>query len=360
MQHLYDFGISQEDPLTEFNVLDIQENDHLLCIASGGEVPLTLLCLKPGVKITAVDISATQLALCRLKLQAAIALPFPLNGKFLGYAHSDTKSRREIYFAKIHPYLIKEDQDFWVNHLSAIDNGVVNFGRFEGFIKRLRKIIILIIGKKNLLELVSSNDLMEQQAIFDIRIGGRRAVKYLFRIAFHPAIYKKRGLSSKALMHARSNTGELFFNKFRNFCTATPAKINYFLQYFLLGACTSNKAFPEYLQKNSRKILTNYRNNLNFKQTTLQEEVIASKAGCFNKIHLSNIGDWMTEEEFYIFIDLLHKTGTDKIKLCYRFLQKNHFENSILQDGRFGITPVNCEKTDRFPFYNILSIQGHG
>lgn len=360
MRHLYDFGISQEDPLTEIKVLDIQENDHVLCIASGGEVPLTLLCHRPGIKITAVDISPSQLALCRLKLQAAIELPFPLNGSFLGYAHSDAKSRRDIYFDKIHPNLTTEDQNFWLEHIFAIEKGAVNFGRFEGFIKRLRKIVTIIIGKKNLLKLVASNDTKEQQAIFDTQIAGRSAVKYLFRIAFHPAVYKNRGLSSKALIHAHTNTGALFFNKFRNFCTATPAKKNYFLQYFLLGACTSNIAFPEYLHENSRSILRTGRHNLIFKQTTIQEEVTVNKTDSFNKFHLSNIGDWMTNEAFCFFVEVLHNTYPDKIKLCYRFLQKNHFEDSIMWGEHFDVNSVAIEMTDRFPFYNVLSIQGHG
>lgn len=360
MRHLYDFGISQEDPLIEFHLLEIRQSDHVLCVASAGEVALSLLCLQPGVKITAVDISVTQIALCRLKLQAAIALPFPLNGRFLGYAHLESNTRREIYFDTIHPYLIIEDQKFWLEHLSAIENGVVNLGRFEGYIKRLRKILFIIIGKKNLLQLIACSETAEQQSIFDKQIAGRKAVKYLFRIAFHPAIYKNRGLSSQGLMHARANTGELFLNKFRNFCTATPAKKNYFLQYFLMGECTSSEAFPEYLQEESRRILVANRHNLIFRQSTLQEELAAHPSGIFNKIHLSNIGDWMSKQEFCLFIELLQNTCTNGIKLCYRYLQKNHFEDGHLNNDRFDITPVNIEMTDRFPFYNVLSIKGHG
>jgi S-adenosylmethionine:diacylglycerol 3-amino-3-carboxypropyl transferase len=360
MHHLYDFGISQEDPLTEFNVLEIQDDDRVLCVASAGEVPLSLLYLQPGAKITAVDISIAQLALCRLKLQAAIALPFPLNGRFLGYAPLESKTRREIYFEKIHPSLTIEDRGFWSQHLTAIEKGVINFGRFEGYIKRLRKILSIIIGKKNLQQLINCSDTAEQQAIFDKQIAGRKAVKYLFRVAFHPAIYKNRGLSPKGLMHARANTGKLFLNKFRNFCTATPAKKNYFLQYFLMGECTSVEAFPEYLRENSRGILVANRHNLTFREATLQEELAAHPAGTFNKIHLSNIGDWMSKQEFYFFVELLHNTCTSRIKLCYRFLQKNHFEHNYLGKEWFDITPVNIEMTDRFPFYNVLSIQGHG
>lgn len=360
MRHLYDFGISQEDPLTELNVLDIQNNDNVLCIASGGEVPLSLLCLRSGVKITAVDIANTQLMLCRLKIQAALLLPFPINGQFLGYGFLDDETRRSIYFDRIHSSLQKEDQEFWIQHITAIENGVIHYGRFERYIKRLRKIAALFIGKNNIYDLLNCNNVQEQQLIFDKKIALRRSVKYLFQIAFHPTIYKNRGLNSKGLVHAQANMGQLFFNKFRNFCTATPAKKNYFLHYFLNGTCDTDESFPEYLQEENGLLLQANKGNLVLKLSSLQNELEVHPAGTFNKIHLSNIGDWMSSDEFNLLKDTLCKYGNDETRLCYRFLQKNHLDTSNLCNNRFEVTSVNVDKTDRFPFYSILSINGHG
>ena len=38
MKNLFDFGMSQEDPLSEQSVLNIQTGDSVLSLASGGEV----------------------------------------------------------------------------------------------------------------------------------------------------------------------------------------------------------------------------------------------------------------------------------------------------------------------------------
>ncbi len=360
MRHLFDFGISQEDPLTEFNMLDIQPNDHVLCVASGGEVPLSLLCLQPGARITAVDISETQLMLCRLKLQSAILLPFPANSKFLGYAKADKKWRREIYLGQVQASLQEADKDFWKQNFTAIEKGVVNYGRFEGYIKNIRRILDLIIGKKNIKKLLACSAVSEQEYVFDKYIASRKAVNYLFRIAFHPAIYKNRGLNSQGLIHAQSKTGEVFFKKFRNFCTATPVNRNYFLHYFLTGGCFTKEAFPEYLWEDYRSKLTFNHNNITWKHSSLQDEMAANTPGTFNKIHLSNIGDWMSEEDFTRFLDILCIQSTGKEKLCYRFLQKNHLANRELCNNRFAVNMENIDMTDRFPFYSILSIQSNG
>ena len=226
MQHLFDFGISQEDPVIELNLLDIQLSDKVLSVASGGEMPLSLMCFQPGATITAVDISSSQLKLCRLKMQAAILLPFPENGQFLGYALADRRWRRNIYLDLIHAKLPGDDQVFWMRNQKAIEQGVINFGRFELHIKRVRAMIRLIIGKGNIEKLFSCTTLTEQENVFDKYIAKRKAIQLLFRIAFHPAIYRNRGLNSQALIHAEANTGVIFYNKFRRFCTSTPISLS--------------------------------------------------------------------------------------------------------------------------------------
>lgn len=357
MPHLYDFGIAQEDPLTELHVLDIQPGDHVLCVASGGEIPLSLLCLQPDIKITAVDISPNQLTLCRLKLKAALALPAPLNGAFLGFSPCEAKERHQIYINSIRPELSEQDQRFWDTNLLSIENGVINAGRFEGYIKTIRKILTFIIGKKNILELIACEEAGKQQALYDRQIGGRKALEYLFHIAFHPALYKKRGIRKEGLQHAPTNTGEIFLSKFRDFCTATPANRNYFLQYMLNGACTSAHALPEYCHSHFQPVLRGNIQNITFIHSSLQEVVKSNLPGTFTKIHLSNVGDWMSEKGFIDFATILHDTFSTETIACYRYLQKNHLHDNALLNKWFAVTQVKTDTTDRFPFYTTLSLR---
>lgn len=359
MRHLFDFGISQEDPFTEYNVLNIQPGDHVLCIAGGGEMPLSLAGLQPGIRITAVDISTTQLFLARLKLQAAVLLPVPLNGQFLGYARMGKKQRRDIYFDTIRPSLSREDLDFWDQHLEAVERGVINSGRFEKYIKKPRFLAALIMGNKNISRLLECRTIAEQESVFDKYIAKRKSLKLLFKIAFHPAVYKNRGLHAQALIHAKTKTGELFFNKFRSFCTATLTSRNYFFQYFLKGNCLFNESLPEYLQDEYRSAIANAPKNITWKHGSLQDELDAQPPGTFQKIHLSNIGDWMSEEDFDLLLKLLQKKCCKNEMVCYRYLQKNHLAHKDMSGNGFVITELDAEKTDRFPFYSLLSIIHH-
>lgn len=355
MKFLFDFGLSQEDPLTEQFVLEVQHGDRILSLASGGEVPLSLLSLNENIRIMAVDISEPQIKLCRLKLAAAVRLEFPENAQFLGYSGMNENQRLHLYREAIRPHLSADDALFWDQNLLFIRRGIINAGRFERYIRKMRFVARFFIGKNNLQRLISCRTLSEQIEVFDGSVATRKSLQMLFKFAFHPAIYRKRGLQEQALIHAGKTTGERFYSKFRDFCTASPANENYFLQYFLTGTCNSEASFPHYLQPENKRQLVNNLKNLELTTIPFQVALIEKGEGYFNKIHLSNLGDWITKEQFCELLGLFKKYCCPGTKICYRYLQKNHFLD--IGSKEFSIDDaisIIAEKKDRFPFYGII------
>ncbi|WP_243348167.1 DUF3419 family protein [Parabacteroides sp. FAFU027] len=358
MPLIFDFGISQEDPLTELLVLDIRSGDRILSIASGGEVPLTLTSLVENISITAVDISETQILLCRMKILAANHLDFPENGKFLGYASMPKRDRREIYLDKIRPLLTDEEVSFWDKHLFLIEQGVVSGGRFEQYLQKVRFAVNLIVGKQNIRRLVDSQSLDEQAVVFDQYIATRKSLQLLFKIAFHPAVYKKRGLQEQALIHADETTGERFYAKFRDFCTSSEASGNYFLQYYMCGACLTEKSYPHFLQPENRQRFIDNLNRMELRQTSFGQALSEADFGHFNKIHLSNLGDWSDETDFNRILDQLKAKSQPGTLICNRYLQKNHFASGPKPGWVIDKNlSVLAQSKDRFPFYGIVALR---
>ena len=95
MEGLYNYGISQEDVLTEYKALDLQPGDSLLCIASAGEIPLNIAALC-NLNIIAVDTSIYQLRLCRIKREASIHLESINAAFFLGYMQMKETEREYL------------------------------------------------------------------------------------------------------------------------------------------------------------------------------------------------------------------------------------------------------------------------
>lgn len=358
MSFLYDFGVSQEDPLTEQFVLDIQPSDHILSVASGGEVPLSLISLNEKLRVTAVDISQSQISLCRIKLQAALQLDFPQNGQFLGFDYMNPVRRKEIFMELIRPCLSDEDTLFWDENLDYISKGVVRAGRFEQYIAKMRFFSNLFIGKRNLQRLIDCQNLEEQRLVFKQHIASRKSLQLLFKLAFHLAIYRKRGLQEQALQHADKNTGARFFAKFENFCGGNLAANNYFLQFFLTGRCQSSGGFPDYLMTENKLRLRSHPGRLTFRTASFEQTLNESIKGDFSKIHLSNLGDWLSEEEFAKLIDLIQQKVFPGTLLCYRYLQKNHLaKTDFFPFNVDELRTAKAQKADRFPFYTIFGLE---
>lgn len=356
MSEMYNFGISQDDALSENAALRIDSKDHLLCVASAGEVPLNILAMN-NVKIDAVDISQNQINLCKLKLAAIQTLEPREAASFLGFLDS-TSEKRSQYYEKVSRQLDNKEKDFWENNFFAIEKGPIRVGRFEKYIRVFSKIGILIIGRKRLLDLFEIDSIEDQRIYFDENIANRK-LKLLFRIAFNPKIYKKRGMDESGLQHSGNrDIAQYFFEKFRSFCTGTLARKNYYLQLTFFGKVLFEEAFPEYLQE---KGVLNIRRNseeLLFLHKSFYQILSESHEGKYNKFALSNIGDWMTEKEFQDLLILISHKAKDRSLILTRYIHLNHpIPKEINSSFEKNITLANTlSNTDRYPFYSFVPI----
>ncbi|MCX6252382.1 MAG: DUF3419 family protein [Bacteroidetes bacterium] len=354
---LYNFGLSQEDPLTEIKGLELTDGDSLLCIAGGGEVPLSVAALK-NVSVVAVDVSENQLRLCRIKLQAAIRLESPDAAGFLGYINEQGIDREKIFTREIAPFLKKEDIYFWQKNFISIKTGVIHAGKFERFINKASFPALLVIGKKNFYRLFECNSTKEQEEVFD-RLFARILLKTIFKTAFHPRIYKNRGIVAAGMQHhEKGNIGNFFFNRFRSFCCSTPARGNFLLQYVFFRQSLFPGALPEYLKKENREAFLRNYHQISFVSSAMEQFIAQAKPGQFNKIELSNIGDWMAKDSIAgLFRHIQRNTQPgDRILMRYIYLEHPVKESApfLQPDHKLGEELI---KTDRFPFSTLVPIQ---
>ena len=353
---LYNYGISQEDVLTEYKVLKLAEGDLLLCIASAGEIPLNIAALS-DVKIIASDVSASQIRLCRLKQTASLNFDSMTAASFLGYMGMDEGKREKIFKEEILPYLQENDREFWMENLDAVKGGAINNGRFEKYMLKVTGIGRLIVGEKNLHNLFECNSIEEQKEVFDKKINGL-VVKGLFRIAFHPWIYKNRGIDPAGLTHSGArNIGEFFFQRFRNFCCNTLARENYFLQYTFFNRILYGEALPEYLQPSCHDRFLRNIGNIEYTGNSIENVLEAGEPGKFNKIHISNIGDWMSKDSMAGVFRLIRDKTMPGARIAMRYIHLNHkipgFVPELVADYDLGEDLV---LKDRYPFYSIVPI----
>jgi S-adenosylmethionine-diacylglycerol 3-amino-3-carboxypropyl transferase len=360
MKFLYNFGMSQDDAETERKALDLQERRRLVCIASAGDTALNLLAVS-SVSIDAVDLSSAQLSLVKLKMAAALLLEPGEAARFLGFLPGPAAERAKL-FQRLSGSLDGPEKGFWERSPLAWEKGPVHAARYERYLSRFSGIALRVLGRKKLLRLFECPDVEAQRRHFDERLASKR-LKGIFRIAFHPKIYKKRGMDSGGLVHSRErNIAEFFFGRFRNFCTSTPARKNGFLQMTFFNRVLFDEALPEYLQESGNRRLRAGAERLAFHHESLSDLIRRMPTGHYDAFALSNVGDWMSKEDFAALMELIGARAAGRSRALLRFIHFAHpvpgsVAGIIAPDPKLG---EELEAVDRYPFYGLIPMSVSG
>ncbi|MFH5885628.1 DUF3419 family protein [Halalkalibaculum sp. DA3122] len=354
---LYDFGVSQDDPQSEIRALKPVPGDRILCIASAGEVPLELLVnTHESIKIDAVDIAESQLFLSNLKLKAAAILKTEEAARFLGYLPSDTANRTEL-FNLIKPELPASEVKYWRNQKRIFEQGPIHLGRYETYIARFAPLgRWLLGGYHKMLGLFETRSIEEQKAYFDqkLRTG---LLKNLFKLMFHRRLYRKGGIAEQGLIHmGDQNIGLRFYAKFRGFCTNTPVRQNWMLQLVLFNRVLFEEALPSYLTPEGRERLQNERDRLQFIKISYTDILDTADRGRYNKFALSNVSDWLTEEDFMTLMEVISQKAGEDARGLIRYIHSSGIVPAQLP-GNIQLNYASGERLleqDRFPFYNLV------
>lgn len=357
MEPLFDYGVSQEDALTEYRALDLRRGDRLAAIASAGEVPLNLVALE-DVRVEAVDISRTQLSLSKLKLAACRALEPAEAGAFLGFTGAPAGLRRRL-FDRVASFLDEGERRFWRRNTPVIDKGVVRTGRFERYLRKFSRFARFVLGENKLRGLFERDGVAERRDHFD-RCLGSAVVKALFRAAFNPRRYRRRGIADAGLTHGgERDIAAFFYGRFRDFCTATPPRKNYYFQFMLWGRVLFPEALPEYLSPEGLAHVRERCGNIVWREASLEMTLAERPAGAFNKFHLSNIGDWMSREDYAALLTLLGERAAPASRALARYIHLDHpipdaLNGRLTRDARLAEELI---ARDRFPFYHLVVLE---
>ena len=348
-QFHYNFGLSQEDAVSESRVGIVDRS--VACIASGGEVPLNLMAMGAR-RVVAFDAHAGQIFLSRLKLCAALHLDGWEAAAFLGYRRCSTTRRLEIY-RQLRCFLDSEEQGWWDKQLKLLQRGVVLQGRYERFIGTVSRLGRLVFPPKVLAELFEIDDRNGRKYFVETKLVNRR-LKGLFWFAFREKYYGANALPAIALRHNSSALWQVFLDGFKTMCIETNPRENYFLQLYLLRELRFKEALPSYLTPAGQARLKANSGELDFQLQDVAK--ITEESETYDVIFLSNVCDWLGEEEFKQLLSTCSSRINRGGYIFWRALYSVLDAAKISVDGLVATDSAHrqeWELQDRCPFYRF-------
>lgn len=316
-----------EDPVADMSALGLGPGERVICIASGGCNMMSYLTARPA-SVSAVDLSPAHVALGRLKLAAARALPD--HAAFHDFfARADRAENVARYDRLIAPVLDPASRAWWEargvlgrRRIEMFARGFYRHGALGRFIGTAHSISRLAgVDFRPLLEAETRE---AQTAFFEAQIAplfetrlvralaARRAS--LFGLGIPPAQYDKLAADGdgSVLPVLRERTRRLICD--------FPIRDNYFAwQAFARGYDPRpGGARPPYLEPDRFETLREAAPRGTVVNSALTDRLAQMRAGSLDAYVLLDAQDWMSDAQLNVLWAEIDRTATPGARVLFR------------------------------------------
>lgn len=305
-----------EDPSIDRIAFNIQSDDVIFSITSGGDNVLTFLIDNPS-KVIALDLNPHQNYLLALKIAAFKQLSYE---KLLELFGITVSSRRIKLYQWLRFSLDNPTRQYWDDNLDKIKTGIIHCGRYERYMKLLRRGLELTMGKSLIKKFFQTEHTAERLDLYNKKwdniwwkiftriLLSRKTMSFLFDKSFF------------TYLDNPFSFGEHFAQKVKRAFTVLPFRSNYFLNYILLGNYDAKNALPAYLQKCNYNQIRSRVDRIDIVTESCDHLFSRLPEGYISKFNFSNIFEWMPLEECENLLKESVRVARDGAILAYRNL----------------------------------------
>ncbi|MCA0447888.1 MAG: BtaA family protein [Bacteroidetes bacterium] len=339
-----------EDPALLLKALHPLEGQVVLSVASAGDNSFSLLTGNPE-KVVAVDFNPAQLACCDLRKAAFLTLNYKEVLEFAGILPS--KNRMEV-FQNLKSGMLPESVSFWDAHPDWIMNGYIHCGKFEKYLKFFgTRIIPFIHSRKTITDLLAEKSIQQQKEFYSKRWNSA-LWRGLFRLFFSKLVMGKMGRDAEFFKYSEQSPSDMILERTRHAFTEISTHNNPYLTYILTG--NYNSALPHYLREENFNIIRGNLHKLEFFHGGVQD-AIEKYPGAFTRFNLSDIFEYMSQDEFENLSGQLHQFSGPGAKVaCWNLLAYRNLDRFTPNWKTDSVLSEQLHRIDQAWFYSHFFI----
>lgn len=312
------FAQVREDPMLELEALAPSASDTVVVVSSGGCTALSLLGAGAG-RVVAVDLNMTQNHLVELKAAAVSRLDPAGAIAFLG-GQPSTGGQRLAQYSELRDALTPRARAHWDTRRWAIRSGVITCGVSE----RLIALVVaglrwLVHPRTRIQRLLDCASLAEQREFVE-REWITRRWRWLFSLLLGRKTFDR---TYERAFFANARVAS-FADHFRALAerslTEVPVRDNYFLHHMLTGRYPIDVAggVPPYLSRAGAAGVRAHRGRLSIVDGSFTDALRLMRSVSVNAFALSNICEWMTDQEIDAMFAEIMRVAAPGARLCFR------------------------------------------
>ncbi|MBI1261324.1 MAG: DUF3419 family protein [Rhizobiales bacterium] len=354
-----------EDPEVDMEAMQINEDSHVVAIASGGCNVMSYLTANPA-RITAVDLNRAHIALNRLKLAGAAHMPsYEHFYSFFGNANDPQNPDRYRRFMR--DYIDDETFEYWERCSISGRKRITLFAR--NFYKH--GLLGIYIGLSHLFarlygvtfkELMACKTLEEQRDFYERKIAplfDKRLVSWvtskpasLYGLGIPPSQYEALAGDREMRFVLRERLETLICN--------FPIRENYFAaQAFARRYVEGGEgALPPYLKRESFASLQANASRVQVLNKNFTEFLRAEPDASADRYVLLDAQDWMTDEQLNDLWDQITRTAKPGARVIFRTAAEPSLLPGRVRDETLARWDYRAEESLAFTKADRSSIYG--
>ncbi len=297
------------DILTEG--LAIQSGDTCLSIASAGDNALAMLCADPK-QVIALDLNPAQLACLALRVAAYRCLDHQGLLELIG---SRASARRRELYQTCRKDLAPEAKRFWDAHPDLIDAGIGAAGKFERYFSLFRqRILPLVHNRKRIEQLLRGGDLAQRERYYRESWDTWRW-RAVFKLFFSRFVMGRMGRDPGFFQYVEGSVATHILKHTRYALTQLNPADNPYLQWILTGTHTT--ALPMALREENFATIRNRIDRIEWHLLSIEEFLEQNQGMTIQRFNLSDIFEYMSEENYHRLLMRLIESGATGARLAY-------------------------------------------
>jgi S-adenosylmethionine-diacylglycerol 3-amino-3-carboxypropyl transferase len=291
--------------------LAIKPGDTCLSIASAGDNSLAMLAREAG-RVIALDLNPSQLACLELRVAAYHELEHPELLELIG---SRPSMRRSDLYRRCRPRLCSETRNFWDAHTAEVEAGIGGAGKFERYFALFReRIMPLVHSGASIDRLLAGGDAAMRESFYRNEWDTWRW-RMLFRIFFSRFVMGRLGRDPSFFRYVDGSVAERILARTRHALTFLDPADNPYLQWILTGCHAT--ALPFALRPENFDAIRVGLDRLEWHCLSLEEFLLQEGAGSIDRFNLSDIFEYMSEDNYRQLLEKLVHAGRPAGRLAY-------------------------------------------
>jgi S-adenosylmethionine-diacylglycerol 3-amino-3-carboxypropyl transferase len=322
-----------EDADVLLEALDIQPGDSCLSIASAGDNALAMASRGPR-RVVALDLSDAQLACLELRVAAYRALSHPELLQLIGSSGeggdmslepaaagagapvtpSAARARAGLY-ARCAGLLSPAARAFWDAHPAEIAGGIGGAGKFERYFRKFRERVVPLIHHRRTVEALLAGGDCETRRTFYERRWNTVRWRLLFKVFFSRWVMGRLGRDPAFFRYVEGSIADRILARTRHALTVLDPAENPYLQWILTGRHTT--ALPYALRPENFEAIRAGLGSLEIRCQSVEEFLESEEAGTLDRANLSDIFEYMSEENSGALLERLADAARPGARLAY-------------------------------------------